>query len=212
MNIREIQQRLSDLGYSLTVDGVNGPQTKATIKQFQRDTGLEADGIAGPITQAAMNGGPVTDSPSSSEHKLTDQCLTKLSGVHPKMVKVVKRASVLAAAAGCYFTVGEGVRTRERQRKLYAKGRTEPGRKVTWTMNSKHMLQDCGYGVAVDLYPKPLDWNDAPSFVRVGGFVNQAAAELGYNTIWGYDWDDDSILNEKGEYDGPHHELADGEY
>lgn len=142
-------------------------------------------------------------------YALSKKSLAKLEGVHPKMVKVVKRAIELTEMD---FSVGEGVRTRERQRKLYAKGRTEPGRKVTWTMNSKHMVQDCGYGVAVDLYPYPLDWNNPKDFIKVGEAVNKAAAELGINTIWGYDWDDDSILNEKGEYDGPHHELDEGEY
>ena len=213
MKVREIQQRLKDLGYKIEVDGILGKDTKATIKQFQTDTGLEPDGIAGPITQAAMNGEPVTDSTVGDEHYLSAKSLARLVGVHPKKVKIVKRASVIAKARGLGIAVNEGVRTRERQRELYAKGRTEPGRKVTWTMNSKHMLQDCGYGVAVDVLPDPFTgWDDKKPFILVGECMNQAALDCGYETIWGYDWDDDSILNEKGEYDGPHHELADGEY
>lgn len=61
MKVREIQQRLADLGYTIVVDGASGPATRATIKQFQIDTGLEADGIAGRVTQAALNGDVVSE-------------------------------------------------------------------------------------------------------------------------------------------------------
>ena len=40
--------------------------------------------------------------------------------------------------------VFETFRTPERQQKLYAKGRTEPGSKVTWTLNSDHMIGEAG--------------------------------------------------------------------
>jgi outer membrane protein OmpA-like peptidoglycan-associated protein len=36
------------------VDGNDGPQTKAAIRQFQEAKGLKADGIAGPVTQRAV--------------------------------------------------------------------------------------------------------------------------------------------------------------
>ena len=45
--VREIQQRLTDLGYQPgPVDGLFGGKTRAAIQTFQRDKGLEPDGRA----------------------------------------------------------------------------------------------------------------------------------------------------------------------
>jgi tetratricopeptide (TPR) repeat protein len=50
-----VQKRLADLGYYQgEIDGKVGPLTKAAIKAFQVDHGLEADGIAGPKTREEL--------------------------------------------------------------------------------------------------------------------------------------------------------------
>jgi tetratricopeptide (TPR) repeat protein len=50
-----VQKRLADLGYYQgEIDGKVGPMTKAAIKAFQSDHGLEADGIAGPKTREEL--------------------------------------------------------------------------------------------------------------------------------------------------------------
>lgn len=52
---KAIQSRLNELGYNCgEVDGSIGPKTKAAIKAFQKDKGLEVDGSAGPITRKAL--------------------------------------------------------------------------------------------------------------------------------------------------------------
>ena len=48
------QGRLFVAGYPLNVDGVFGPKTKETVKQFQMDHHLTIDGIIGPKTWAAL--------------------------------------------------------------------------------------------------------------------------------------------------------------
>jgi peptidoglycan L-alanyl-D-glutamate endopeptidase CwlK len=42
-------------------------------------------------------------------------------------------------AAGCSVRIGEVRRSQERQRELYAQGRTKAGPVVTWTLNSKYV-------------------------------------------------------------------------
>ncbi len=52
--VRDIQQRLKDLDFAITPDGVYGPATLAVVQQFQESRGLPADGIVGPETWKAL--------------------------------------------------------------------------------------------------------------------------------------------------------------
>lgn len=131
--------------------------------------------------------------------KLGKTSLARLKGVDETLVNVVKRAIEISEVD---FTVLEGVRTLERQRELYAQGRTAPGKIVTWTMKSRHIE-----GKAVDLVPYPLDWNDLEKFNKIKDAMFQAAKELDVNLRWGADWDGDGNYREKGEYDSPHFEI-----
>ena len=108
----------------------------------------------------------------------------RLSGVHPDLVAVVERAIQITEVD---FTVLEGLRSRERQKQLVAKGASK-------TMNSRHLT-----GHAVDLAPWPIDWNDLDRFRQVADAMKQASEELDVPVIWGGDW--------RTFYDGPHFEL-----
>ena len=124
----------------------------------------------------------------------------RLVGVDEDLVRVVYRALEISKRD---FMVLEGLRTLQRQKELYAQGRTTPGKIVTWTMQSKHLL-----GKAVDLGPYPLDWNDRAGFEEIKRAMFQAADELGVKIRWGSDWNQNGIPYEKGEYDSPHFELV----
>ena len=140
---------------------------------------------------------------------LSQRSQDRLVGVHPNLSKVVRRAIELTTVD---FVVIEGVRTRARQAELYAQGRTKPGPKVTWTMNSRHIPAGDGYGHAVDLGPIKdgvIAWGDPSAFTALNVAMMQAAGELGVALRWGKDWDRDGVAGEKGETDAVHWELAD---
>ena len=117
-------------------------------------------------------------------YKLGTRSLQNLSGVHPDLVAVVKRAIQITEQD---FTVIEGVRNIDRQRQLLKAGKST-------TLNSRHLT-----GHAVDMVPWPVDWNDLERFEVMSEAMKQAADELDIPIVWGGDW--------KSFYDGPHFEL-----
>lgn len=132
---------------------------------------------------------------------LSKASLANLEGVHPDLVKVVKRAIQLTDID---FKVGEGVRTLARQKTLVAEGKSK-------TLNSRHIPGKDGYGKAVDLWTitgGTVTWNQK-DYVRLAGFVLQAARELGIAIRWGGSWTDEvNGWQSQKFFDGPHFELS----
>ncbi|MGE5418385.1 MAG: peptidoglycan-binding protein [Acidobacteriota bacterium] len=55
-DVAQLQDMLTRAGYNLgSIDGVFGYQTSSAVSKFQKDHGLDADGVAGPQTIAALN-------------------------------------------------------------------------------------------------------------------------------------------------------------
>jgi len=149
--------------------------------------------------------------------------LARLSGVHPDLVRVIKRAITISKVD---FMVIEGVRSREQMMINYGKGRTVaqlaakgiPAKyanpssgKVTWLANpfgSKHAIQKSGFAEAVDCLIAPYDWKEGPGWKLMNDAVQQASKLENVRVRWGRDWDEDGIIGEKGETDGPHFELV----
>lgn len=130
---------------------------------------------------------------------------SRMKGLHPDLIRVLNRAIQLTTQD---FKVQEGVRSPERQRELYAQGRTKPGKKVTWTLKSNHFIQSDGFGHAADLVPYPVDWDTSSKFDAIAMAMFKASRELGIPIRWGANWDGDDKPREKGEYDSPHFELV----
>ena len=123
--------------------------------------------------------------------KLGKRSLSNLEGVHPDLVKVVKRAIELTE---CDFTVIEGLRTKQRQAQLLKEKRTT-------TMNSRHLT-----GHAVDLaawVDDTVSW-DWKYYEQVEAAMKQAASELNIPIEWGGDW--------KTFKDAPHWQLPFKQY
>jgi N-acetyl-anhydromuramyl-L-alanine amidase AmpD len=53
-SVKELQQKLVAAGYAMAIDGSFGTTTKRMLISYQHDHGLEADGLAGPQTWAAL--------------------------------------------------------------------------------------------------------------------------------------------------------------
>jgi peptidoglycan LD-endopeptidase CwlK len=143
----------------------------------------------------------------ATPHSITLRNAERMIGVHPRLISVVR-----AAAEATPLSVIEGVRTVARQTALYAQGRTKPGPIVTWTMNSKHLVQPDGFGHAVDLAPYradgTIDWTDLAGFDRLAAEMLAAAEARGVGIRWGADWDRDGRPRERGETNSPHFELV----
>jgi peptidoglycan hydrolase-like protein with peptidoglycan-binding domain len=49
-----LQNALNNRGQQVHVDGIFGSATEDAVRRFQHDSGLEADGIVGPLTWGAL--------------------------------------------------------------------------------------------------------------------------------------------------------------
>jgi peptidoglycan LD-endopeptidase CwlK len=147
--------------------------------------------------------------------KLSDNSLSKLKGVDPKLIAVVKRAIQLTTVD---FGVSEGLRSLETQKKYVAAGKSQ-------TMKSKHID-----GKAVDLVAYvdgAISW-ELNLYDNIADAMAKAAKELGVPLKWGAAWTVADITKWSGTMeaamnsyvdtrrkegkrpfiDGPHFELA----
>jgi len=105
---------------------------------------------------------------------ISARCELRLAGVHPDLVRVVRRA----AEGGVAFRVEEGLRTVKRQQQLVASGASQ-------TMNSRHIT-----GHAVDLLPLvdgQHTWDWQYYFPLADAFRAATIAEK-VPVIWGGAW------------------------
>ena len=69
VRVRALQRQLTAAGFSPgRVDGRYGPRTEQAVRRFQTATGLIVDGIAGPVTQAAISHSPSALYPGAGEN------------------------------------------------------------------------------------------------------------------------------------------------
>ncbi len=108
------------------------------------------------------------------EFRLSARSLRALAGVHPDLVRVVRRALALSAVD---FVVTEGLRTRARQAELVKAG-------ASTTMNSRHLT---GHAVDLAAWVGEVRW-DMGLYYQIAGAVQSASRELAVPVRWGGAW------------------------
>ena len=146
-------------------------------------------------------------------YNFSQNSLNRLATVHPDMQKVARRAIQLSPVD---FSITQGKRTLDEQKRLYGKGRSaaqcraagvpeayaKPNEaKVTWTLNSNHIS-----GNAIDVAPYingKLEYDDNGKlglWPKIAKAFKDAAPELDVSIEWGGDWTKTK--------DRPHFELV----
>ena len=118
----------------------------------------------------------------------------RLKGVHPDLVRVVRRCAADWKDTSFQWMITCGVRTLEEQKVLVAKGASK-------TLNSRHIPSKNGLGHAVDLAATidgKLRW-DWPLYAKLAAAMKAAAAAEKVTIEWGGDW--------RTFKDGPHFQL-----
>lgn len=124
-------------------------------------------------------------------HVFSRRSETNLAGVHPDLVRVMRRALELSEVD---FMITEGFRTKQRQEALLREGKSK-------TMRSRHLT---GHAVDVAAWiDGKISWN-WPHYEVIAQAIKQAGAELGVPVEWGGDW--------KSFKDGPHFQLPKSTY
>lgn len=117
---------------------------------------------------------------------LGNQSNKNLTGVHPDLVKVVRKAIQISEVD---FRITEGLRSKERQKELVSKG-------LSQTMNSRHITGHAVDVAALVNNTVSWDWN---LYEKISKAFKKASADLNIPIVWGGDW--------KSFKDGPHFEL-----
>lgn len=155
-------------------------------------------------------------------YALGSKSLAKLEGVHPDLVRVVKRAIQITDQD---FMVVQGKRTKVEMWANYGKGRTaaqcvakgvpaiyaKPGEaKVTWLRDplmSNHRVMPDGWGHGVDLGTFPYGGSNA-QYKLIWKAMKKAMELEKVKLRAGIDWDSDNVPLEAGESDLGHYELV----
>lgn len=117
-----------------------------------------------------------------------------ITALHPEVQEIIPKFLQSCEKQGLKVKITDTVRTKEEQNKLYAQGRTTPGKIVTWV---KYPYSNHNWGMAFDICRNDGKgaYNDSD-----GWFKKVALIAKSYGLTWGGDWKDSP--------DKPHFELV----
>jgi peptidoglycan L-alanyl-D-glutamate endopeptidase CwlK len=129
----------------------------------------------------------------------------RLATCHPQLVRL------MTIVVQTYdIVIVYGFRTEEAQNRVFAEGKSRL--KFPFSKHNKTLIDGTPYSEAVDAAPfntkeLPIDWNDAKSFIYLGGYILGVARGLDIPLRWGGDWDGDRNMRDQTLIDLPHFEL-----
>src|SRR3954463_3129791 len=123
----------------------------------------------------------------------SQRSLDHLEGVHKDLVRVMHAALAISPVD---FGISEGLRTPQRQKELFAAGKSQ-------TMHSRHIV-----GKAVDFmaYVDGVGTWDDRYYIEIAAAIKRAAFTLGVPVVWGGDW---STFKDEDHVELEHHAYPD---
>lgn len=109
--VQAMQQKLIDLGYSVGPDGADGDfgeNTENALIQFQKDHGLEVDGIFGSESYLAMKGGEASKPAQKKTTAVQAVTTAKKQDAGDSSLKYKVGTNVRFLSDTCYSTAGGG--------------------------------------------------------------------------------------------------------
>jgi peptidoglycan L-alanyl-D-glutamate endopeptidase CwlK len=167
------------------------------IKAVQKKLGVQVDGKAGPQTWGAIysrivKGKAPGRAPAPAVDRVDARSEKAIATLLPEVRPMARALVHKAASAGIEIKVISGTRTYAEQDKLFAQGRTRPGRIVT---RARAGFSNHNFGIAFDIgvFEGKKYLPDSPRYKAVGAM----GVELGLE--WGGNW--------KSIVDQPHFQL-----
>ena len=160
------------------------------VIEIQKALGVPADGICGPFTIAAIYDKIVGE--SKIEPEVDDRSAMNISTLHKKLQSIAKEFVIRCKKAGLGVKIICGLRSYAEQAELFAKGRTQPGRRVT-NAGPGQSMHNFGLAFDVGVFVDGKYLPESPQYLSAGAI----GKELGLR--WGGDF--------KSIKDEPHFEL-----
>ena len=173
---------------------------ESMIAAVQKKLGVEVDGRAGPETWGAVytrivKGEAPGRKPLPALDRVDARSEKAIATLLPEVRPIARALVHQAASAGIQIKVISGTRTFEEQDRLFAQGRTRPGRIVT---KARAGFSNHNFGIAFDVgvFEGSRYLAESPKYKAVGAI----GVELGLE--WGGNW--------KTIVDQPHFQLRPG--
>ena len=108
-------------------------------------------------------------------YRFGKRSIEKMTGLHPELVLVLSRALSISKVD---FAVTEGIRSKERQEKLFREGASQ-------TLNSRHLTGDACDLMAYQDGEGSWEWE---LYEEINEAMQEAASQLGISLTWGGSW------------------------